>query len=189
MPVALQRGCRRQSLSRVGANDGETDGEPVGSGDGDCVGPPVGSGDGNDVGPPVGASEGENVGDNDGDAVGAGVSHMPSSLHRPLVQSRSPSPTTHLSPGLHAWHSPPPQSTDVSFAFRMPSRHVAGVGLSVGANVGDADGTSVGDLDGLALGTGVGDRDGLALGASVGDVVGLALGTSVGAAVLPQQPR
>ena len=60
--------------------------------------------------------------------------------------------------------------------------HVIGVGLVVGASVGDSDGTSVGARDGLALGATVGDVVGLSLGAAV-------VGERVGASVLSQQER
>ena len=93
-----------------------------------------GLGDGPAVGPALGLC--------DGDAEGAGVAHVPSSLHRPLAQSRGPSPISHFSPGGHGGHAPPPQSTDVSRPFSISSRHEAGVGESEGD--GD-DGISVGD--------------------------------------------
>ena len=142
----------------------------------------MGFGDGDVVGPSVGANDGDDVGDWLGEAVGAGVSHVPSPRHTPLVQSRGPWPSSHFFPGLHFAHSPPPQSTDVSSPFLMSSMHVLGVGLAVGANVGDVDGAGVGDCDGLALGDPVGASVGLALGLAV-------VGACVGASVLSQQPR
>ena len=64
----------------------------------------VGERDGLNVGWRVGEDDGPVDGEVDGDAVGAGVSHVPSALHRPLQQSRMP--CSHCLPGGHGRHSP-----------------------------------------------------------------------------------
>ena len=142
----------------VGDDDGPALGPAVGLVDGDalgdCVGPCDGDADGLALGPALGPALGlvegpalgPALGDHDGDAVGRCVSHVPSSLHRPLTQSRGPS--THFLPAQHGAQSPPPQSTDVSRPFRMSSSHVATLGLTVGP----ADGLELG----LVLGSDVG---------------------------------
>ena len=127
----------------------------MGEADGDCEGPVVG--------PALGDVDGLVV----GDAVGVSVSHVPSSLHAPLRQSR---PATHFLPSAHGGHAGPPQSAAVSSPFKMPSRHVADVGENDGDALGDVDGAQVGDTDGDAVGSTV-------------------VGDAVGASVLSQQSR
>ena len=120
---------------------------------GAVVGDAVGPGDGASVGAFVGSRDGDALGPTVGDIVGAGVSHRSSpssdSTQLSLVQS---APTKHRLPGRHGGHALPPQSTDVSSSPFTSSTHVAGVGLSVGAELGDRDGLSVGLVDGRALG-------------------------------------
>jgi len=120
-------------------------------GDAELVGAPV---DGATLGVAVGRALGDVV-------VGAtvGAEHVPSPVHKPLVQSRGPS--AHFLPGRHLGHAPPPQSTAVSRPFLRSSTHVgSGEGLVVGAAVGAAVGRTLGAaVVGAAVGT-------------VGDVVG-----------------
>jgi hypothetical protein len=120
------------------------------------VGVRVGAEVGDCVGNCVGCSVGDSDGAGDGTKVGAGV------LHAPFVQMllRQSLPNWQLWPAVHPWHSSPPQSISVSWKFCMPSLHVAGVGLIVGAGVGEvvglADGASVGEVEGLGVGVRVG---------------------------------
>ena len=127
----------------------------------------------------VGLGEGRAVGANDGcevvgTLVGVGVGRSVlqcpfASYCRPLttmLQSpKAPSQvrrgsqsllSQHANPSPQPLHWPPPQSTDVSAPFFIPSAHVAEEGEMVGFKVGFGEGLAEGIGDGNALGNGVG---------------------------------
>ena len=112
-------------------------------------------------------------------AVGTAVSHRSVKIPQEwLEQSKL---FRHTLPKAHRTEqSPPPQSIEVSFPFRIPSLHVATVGTGVGLSVGLLVGLCVGDIDGDPVGKKVGLCVGLALGLSVGLRVGDTDGAAVG---------
>ena len=113
-----------------------------------------------------GAALGDVLGDVLGACVGCDVMHRPP-RQTSLAQSDG---CRHALSSPQGGHSGPPQSTDVSRSFFIPSSQDA------------RDGDLVGDALGLELG--------FALGASVGDALGSAVvGARVGASVLSQQLR
>ena len=106
----------------------------------------VGDVEGAVVGAREGHDEGDDEGKPEGACVGVAVSHFPSLPQFPLAQSL---PYKHRNPTPHrAGHVAPPQSTDVSSPFSIPSPHAADEGESDGCVEGEVEGANEGDEEG-----------------------------------------